>query len=109
DDPVAPLVFGDALELQHVDFTYEGADRAALRDVCLTIRRGESVGIVGATGAGKTTLVDVLPGLLAPASGGTPGGGRPLPSAPRAWQRAIGYVPQTVVLVDDSLRQNVAL
>jgi len=109
DDPVAPLVFGDALELQHVDFTYEGADRAALRDVCLTIRRGESVGIVGATGAGKTTLVDVLTGLLAPTSGGILVDGRPLPSAPRAWQRAIGYVPQTVVLVDDSLRQNVAL
>jgi ATP-binding cassette subfamily C protein len=85
------------------------ADRTALRDVCLTIRRGESVGVVGPTGAGKTTLVDVVTGLLAATSGRVLLDGRPLPAAPRAWQRTIGYVPQSVVLVDDSLRRNVAL
>jgi ATP-binding cassette subfamily C protein len=109
DAPVAPLRFEDAAELDHVDFAYEGADRAALRDVCLTIRRGESVGVVGPTGNGKTTLVDVVTGLLAPTSGRVLLDGRPLPAAPRAWQRTIGYVPQSVVLVDDSLRRNVAL
>ncbi len=109
DEAVAPLVFEEALELQHVDFTYEGTDRVALRDVCLTIPRGESIGIVGATGAGKTTLVDVLTGLLVPTAGRILVDGRPLPAAPRAWQRTIGYVPQSVVLIDDSLRRNVAL
>ena len=109
ESAVAPLPFEHSLELDHVEFTYEGADRAALRDVCLAIRRGESIGVVGPTGSGKTTLVDVLTGLLAPTSGRLLVDGRPLPAAPRAWQRAIGYVPQSVVLVDDSLRRNVAL
>jgi ABC-type multidrug transport system fused ATPase/permease subunit len=109
DAPVAPLAFDETLELRHVDFTYDGAERPALHDVSLTIRRGESVGIVGATGSGKTTLVDVLIGLLAPTQGAILVDGRPLPAAPHAWQRAIGYVPQAVVLVDDTLRRNVAL
>ncbi|MCW5890271.1 MAG: ABC transporter ATP-binding protein [bacterium] len=109
DTPVAPLAFDETLDLRHVDFTYDGAEQAALQGVSLTIRRGESVGIVGATGSGKTTLVDVLTGLLAPTAGAILVDGRPLPADPRAWQRAIGYVPQAVALVDDSLRRNVAL
>jgi len=109
DGPADPLPFAQSLELDHVEFTYEGADRAALRDVCLTIRRGESIGVVGPTGSGKTTLVDVLTGLLAPTSGRVLVDGQPVSATPRAWQQTIGYVPQTVVLVDDSLRRNVAL
>jgi ATP-binding cassette, subfamily B, bacterial PglK len=109
DRAVAPLVWERSIELDHVSFAYEGSDREALHDLCLTIGRGESIGVVGTTGAGKSTLVDVLTGLLTPTAGRVLIDGLALPAAPRAWQRAIGYVPQAVVLVDDSLRRNVAL
>lgn len=103
------IAFESALALDHVDFTYEGADRPALRDVCLTIGRGESVGVVGPTGGGKTTLVDVLIGLLTPTSGRLLLDGRVFRAATEGWQRTIGYVPQSVFLMDDSVRRNVAL
>jgi ATP-binding cassette subfamily C protein len=109
DGAVAPLAWERSIALDQVAFAYDGSDREALHDVCLTIPRGSSIGVVGATGAGKSTLVDVLIGLLRPTSGRVLVDGHALPAAPRAWQRAIGYVPQTVVLTDDSLRQNVAL
>jgi ABC-type multidrug transport system fused ATPase/permease subunit len=105
----APLPFSHAIVLAGVSFTYDGAARPAVVDLDLTIRRGESVGVVGATGAGKSTLVDLLCGLLVPTSGRVLIDGRDLREAQRAWRRAIGYVPQTVGLVDDSLRRNVAL
>jgi ATP-binding cassette subfamily C protein len=99
----------DAIVLDGVSFTYEGAPAPALAGVELEIRRGESVGVVGTTGAGKSTLVDVLIGLLQPTAGRVLVDGRDLRERRRAWQRAIGYVPQAIVLVDDTLRRNVAL
>jgi ATP-binding cassette subfamily C protein len=104
----APLPFSDAIALAGVSFSYDGAARPAVVDVDLTIRRGEAVGVVGATGAGKSTLVDLLCGLLVPTSGRVLIDGRDLREVPRAWGRAIGYVPQTVGLVDDSLSRNIA-
>ena len=64
---------------------------------------------MGPTGAGKSTLADLLAGLLNPTEGQITVDGRPLGEEPRAWQRSIGYVPQTVHLIDDSLRRNIAL
>src|SRR5262249_20880494 len=89
----APLPFADAIVLEHVSFTYEDAEHPALTDLDLTIRRGDAIGIVGPTGAGKSTLVDVLCGLLAPTVGRVLIDGRDLREVPRAWGRAIGYVP----------------
>ena len=88
--------------------SYEDATRPALEDIDLVIRRGESVGIVGATGAGKSTLVDVLLGLLRPTSGRVLLDGEDLTGYERAWQRLIGYVPQDPYLLDDTLRRNIA-
>jgi ATP-binding cassette, subfamily B, bacterial PglK len=109
DAASAPLPFTDAIVLEHVSFTYEDAERPALTDLDLTIRRGDAVGVVGPTGAGKSTLVDVLCGLLVPTAGRVLIDGRDLREVPRAWGRAIGYVPQAVALIDDSLRRNIAL
>jgi ABC-type multidrug transport system fused ATPase/permease subunit len=77
--------------------------------VSLTVRPGESVAIVGPTGSGKSTLLDIILGLLPPASGSITVDGVPIVDCCEGWQRSIGYVPQDVYLVDDTLRVNVAL
>jgi ABC-type multidrug transport system fused ATPase/permease subunit len=91
-----------------VSFQYEDALAPALDHVSFTVQRGQSIGIVGPTGAGKSTLVDVLLGLLLPTSGRVLVDGQPLEGRERAWQRQMGYVSQDVYLLDDSLRRNIA-
>src|SRR5262249_57654021 len=104
-----PLPFRGAIVMAGVSFTYDGASSPALAALDLTIRRGEAVGVVGATGAGKSTLVDLLCGLLSPTAGRVTIDGHDLREVRHAWGRAIGYVPQTVGLVDDSLSRNIPL
>ncbi|HEX6163171.1 MAG TPA: ABC transporter ATP-binding protein [Vicinamibacterales bacterium] len=96
------------LACENVSFGYEGGPPYALENISFTIERGQSVGIVGPTGAGKSTLVDVLLGLLPPTTGRVLIDGEPLEGRERAWQRQIGYVSQDVYLLDDSLRRNIA-
>jgi ABC-type multidrug transport system fused ATPase/permease subunit len=107
DDTRLPL--NDRLELADLCFTYPGAERPALDHVNLGIRVNTTVGFVGSTGAGKTTIVDILLGLLQPDSGRLLVDGRPIENEKRrAWQRSIGYVPQAIFLVDDSVAANIA-
>ena len=103
------LVLRDRWEVEEVNFTYEGADRPALEEVTLTIAPGEVVGICGPTGGGKTTLVDVITGLLEPTSGRVSVDGHDLREYDREWQRNLGIVPQMIFLTDESLRRNIAL
>jgi len=104
----APPLLREAIACDAVSFRYADGERLALDAVSVTIRRGQSVGIVGATGAGKSTLVDVLLGLLTPTTGRVLVDGAPLAGRERAWQRQIGYVSQEAYLLDDSLRRNIA-
>jgi ATP-binding cassette, subfamily B, bacterial PglK len=92
-----------------VSFRYEGTESDALSDVNLAIHRGEQIGICGPTGGGKSTLVDLISGLLAPTSGQVLVDGRDIESNMRGWQRNLGIVPQVVFLIDDTLRRNIAL
>lgn len=103
-----PMPFQDALRLEKVSFRYPSADRSALVDVTLTVPRGSSVGFIGTTGAGKSTLVDTLLGLLTPESGRVTVDGEDIQRNPRGWQDQIGYVPQSIFLTDDTLRRNIA-
>jgi ATP-binding cassette subfamily C protein len=107
--PPAPLLPFETLELHDVSFRYEGAPADAVSGIDLSLRRGESIGIAGATGAGKTTLADLILGLHAPSRGEVLLDGRPLAESLPAWQKQIGYVSQDLYLIDDSLRKNVAL
>ena len=97
-----------AIEVENVSFVYPDG-RSALRDVSLSINAGESVALVGHSGAGKTTLVDIVLGLLEASSGRIRVDGRDIRGQVESWQRKIGYIPQTVYLIDDSIRRNIAL
>jgi ABC-type multidrug transport system fused ATPase/permease subunit len=103
-----PLPFEMALVLDQVSFRYPAAQTQALTDVSLLIPRRACVGFIGGSGAGKTTLVDVLLGLLEPSSGAVRVDGTDIQSNLRGWQDQIGYVPQFVFLTDDTMRRNVA-
>jgi ATP-binding cassette, subfamily B, bacterial PglK len=109
-DMAAPLPLEREIVLEHVSFAYVQAGRPALKDVSLTIPMHTTVGIVGATGAGKSTLVDVILGLLEPQQGRLLVDGQVIdPGNVRAWQRSIGYVPQQIFLADESIAANIAL
>jgi ABC-type multidrug transport system fused ATPase/permease subunit len=101
-------VLQQSLSCEEVSFGYDGGPPLALDKVSFTIQHGQSIGIVGPTGAGKSTLVDVLLGLLTPTTGRVVIDGEPLEGRERAWQRQIGYVSQDIFLLDDSLRRNIA-
>lgn len=96
------------IELDELSFSYGGPEAPVLDRVSLSIDPGTSVAFVGSSGAGKTTLVDLVLGLLDPSSGGIRVGGRPLAEVRDRWQRAVGYVPQDCVILDGTLRSNVA-
>ncbi len=100
----------EALRLEGVAFTYPGGRTPALSGVDLEIRAGISHCLVGTTGAGKSTTIDVLLGLLRPSAGRMTIDNNPLGEADLcAWQRNIGYVPQNVFLLDDTVANNIAL
>lgn len=102
-----------ALAMNHVfidkiSYEYPNASKKSLEEVSLKIRHGESIGIIGKSGAGKTTLVDVILGLLRPQSGDIKVDGKSIYSNPSAWQSMVGYVPQSIFLIDDTLERNIA-
>ena len=100
--------FRETLTLDHVSFRYESAATPALSDISMTVRQGTSVGFIGTTGAGKSTLVDVILGLLTQDAGAVRVDGVDIQTNLRGWQNQIGYVPQSIFLTDDTIRRNVA-
>lgn len=107
--PEPRVSFAESLVCEDVSFAYEEGGPVAISHVYLRLEPGESLGIVGATGAGKSTLVALLLGLLTPTSGRILLDGAPLTGLERGWQRLVGYVPQDPYLLDDTLRRNIAL
>ena len=101
--------FVDELVFHGVTFQHAQASRPSVRELTVSIKPGESVAIVGPSGAGKTTLVDLVLGLHRPTEGRVLIDGVPLEHCVRSWRALIGYVPQDVYLVDASLRENIAL
>lgn len=102
------LPFKTNVSIDQLSFQYALAGSEALHGISLSIPLGTSVGFIGTTGAGKSTLVDVILGLLPPSSGTVKVDGIDIQPNLRAWQDQIGYVPQLVFLTDDTLRRNVA-
>jgi len=101
-------VFQQEARLVDVCYSYPGAVKPAVKGLSLTVKKGESVGIIGPSGSGKSTVVDLMLGLLTPDAGQMVVDGRDNQKDMRLWQDQIGYVPQSIYLTDDSLRRNVA-
>ncbi|MCS3904376.1 ABC-type bacteriocin/lantibiotic exporter with double-glycine peptidase domain [Methylohalomonas lacus] len=105
-----PLVPKDAIALKDIYYTYPGAAREALSGINLSIPVGSSLGLIGTTGAGKTTLVDIILGLLRPTRGRIIVDDEPVTDSNlRAWQQTLGYVPQDIFLADNTVAENIAL
>lgn len=104
-----PLPLEREIVLKSLSYRYPGAAMPSLDSVDMYIGRQQIIGLVGETGAGKTTLVDVILGLLDPSSGTVAVDGKVLEGQSRlAWRRSCGYIPQEIFLMDDSIRANIA-
>jgi ATP-binding cassette, subfamily B, bacterial PglK len=108
-DAEPPLRLRHSLRFEHVSFCYPGMTTSTLRQLNLEIEAGTTVGLVGATGVGKTTFVDLLLGLHTPTHGRILVDGIPLSQSNLgAWRRTLGYVPQSIFLSDASIAHNIA-
>ena len=107
--PVQPLPFTDRIVLRDITFGYPNTERPVFDGFSLELKANSTVGIVGSTGSGKTTLIDILLGLLAPRSGQLEVDDVPVDDDNvRSWQRNLGYVPQQIYLSDDTIAANIA-
>lgn len=103
-----PLTFTRDLTLENLRFFYPGSDKPALDGINMTIPYGSMVALVGQSGSGKTTLGDIVLGLLKPQSGRMIADGQDVTEHPEIWRHQVGFVPQTVYLMDDTIRRNIA-
>ena len=102
------LEFKKEVTAEDITWRYPNTEKNILQNTGITIKRGECVALVGKSGAGKTTLADILLGLFKPQQGKVCMDGIDIFSIPHAWSKIIGYVPQVVYLIDDTIRSNIA-
>jgi ATP-binding cassette subfamily C protein len=102
------LAFGDSINLKNIWYRYPGAEEFVLQAINLTIQKDSAIGFVGPTGVGKSTIVDVILGLLEPDKGQILVDGMDILNEKRAWQNNVGYIPQFIYLSDDTIRNNIA-
>lgn len=102
------ITFHQNIELRNVFYRYPKSETFALLDINLTVRKGESIGVIGKSGSGKSTLSDLVLGLLQPTTGVINVDGVGIDQNMKGWQRSIGYVQQDIFLLDDSIIRNIA-
>lgn len=98
----------DYLAVEDVTWKYRNSEHPTIEGLNLKVREGESVALIGHSGSGKTTLADIIMGLYRPGHGSVKYKGQDIQSMPEEWCRLIGYIPQTVYLLDDTIKRNVA-
>jgi len=104
-----PIELNDKIEIRGISFSYQNSEYPVIKNLTLDIKHNTTVGLIGSTGAGKTTLIDIILGLLTPETGSLIVDGKEInQSNIPAWQKNIGYVPQTIYLTDDTVERNIA-
>lgn len=103
-----PLAFTKTVALDSISYRYPESDGDAIQKVSIDIEKGKSIAVIGKSGAGKTTLIDIILGLLHPQSGDIRVDGTSVYTNLRSWQEMIGYIPQSIFLMDDTIEQNIA-
>ncbi|MCU0566340.1 MAG: ABC transporter ATP-binding protein/permease [Oculatellaceae cyanobacterium Prado106] len=110
--PTPPTIqsfpFKHSVDLRGVTYHYPGITQNAIEDISLHIPKGQSIAFIGKSGAGKTTLVDVILGLLEATQGDIFVDGQSIYQNVRAWQNLVGYIPQSIFLADESIEKNIA-
>lgn len=102
------FTFREQIQVQNVTYRYPDGVEDIVNNVSFTIRKGETVGFIGPSGAGKTTMVDIILGLLTPVEGHILVDDVDIHRNIDCWHRQIGYIPQTIYLADDTIRANIA-
>lgn len=102
------LTFNSEILLNNVHFSYPTSEEEILTDISFEIKKGQAIGLVGPSGAGKSTLVDIILGVLVPQEGYVLCDGVDIQSHIRDWSGYVGYIPQSIFLSDDSIRNNIA-
>jgi ABC-type multidrug transport system fused ATPase/permease subunit len=100
--------FKDKIILKDIDFSHENSNTKIIKEISLEINQGQSVGIIGKSGAGKSTLIDLILGLINPVAGEIFIDNKQLKNNIKNWQKLIGYVPQDIYLLDDTIKNNIA-
>jgi ABC-type multidrug transport system fused ATPase/permease subunit len=102
------IEFKNLIEIKNLTYSYPRSKGLVLSNLNLNIKFGDTIGIVGATGVGKSTLINLILGLLEPSSGTILADNKNIYNGIKSWQRQIGYVPQSVYLLDDTIKSNIA-
>ena len=102
------IALGDGIRIKDLSYRYPNADRLVLNHLNLSIRTNTSAAFIGQSGAGKTTLADLILGVLEPSSGDILAGGARISDDLSRWHQTIGYVPQNIYLLDDTIEANIA-
>jgi ATP-binding cassette subfamily C protein len=97
----------NTVDLKNVTFVYPDSSLPAVKEITLTIEKNSAVAFVGESGAGKTTIVDIILGLLEPQKGMIEVDGQNVYNCTERWQKNIGYIPQEIYLLDDTIRRNI--
>lgn len=108
DEAIAPMEFKKEVHLENITYAYPNTDINILENADVTIPVGKSIGFIGPSGAGKSTTVDILLGLLYPQKGRITVDGIDIKTNLPGWYAKIGYVPQMIFMLDDTIRNNVA-
>lgn len=108
EEKIKDIPFNNEIRLKDICFRYPDAEEDVVSDVELVIPKGKSVAFIGASGAGKTTLADIILGVLSAQKGNILVDGHPIDAMSREWHKKVGYIPQTIFLMDDTVRNNIA-